>query len=329
MYKLFHRSNGHIARLLGILLLIPWLCQAQTYPTKTIDLIVPFPPGGVADLIARPIAQKLSQMLGQSVVVENRGGATGTIGAAIVAHAKPDGYTLLFGTSNEITMSPSLYKSLPYNPTRDFTPITPVADFPNVLVVGPSLHGVKSLHDLIKVAHSRAKSLTFASSGIGSTNHLTAVLFKNAAKISILHVPYRGGGPALVGLMGGQVDALFATLPSAMALIKSGKIKALAVTGKRRSPVLPNIPTVKESGLPLTVITWNGMLAPAGTPAAIVDRLHRALLKIMAEPDIAAKLASVGAEPITETSAAFSNEIRHDFSRWAQVIKTAGISPLD
>jgi len=300
---------------------------AAPYPNHPIRLIVPFPPGGVADLIARPVADKLSRELGQPVIVENHGGATGTIGAAMVANAAPDGYTLLFGTTNEIAMSPTLYKSLPYDPVKSFAPVMPVAEFPNVLVISPKLQ-VQNLKGLIELARHRTKSLSFGSSGVGSTNHLTAEIFKSEAGISILHVPYKGGGPALVGLLGGQVDAMFATLPSAVAMIKSGKLKALAVTGAERSPAVPAVPTAREQGMPgLVVTTWNGVLAPAGTPPQIVARLHDALLQVVADAGIKAKLATVGAETMTLSSKDFAVLIGKDYQRWAGVIREAGIKP--
>jgi tripartite-type tricarboxylate transporter receptor subunit TctC len=307
-------------------LLLPITCLAQTYPDKPIKLIVPFPPGGVADIIARPVAEKIAQSLGQPVIVENRGGATGTIGAAFVANSAPDGYTLLFGTTNEIAMSPTLYKSLPYDPTKAFAPIAVVAEFPNVLVVGSSAPA-HTLADLAAQARAKPKSLTFASSGQGSTNHLTAELFQTQAKTQVLHIPYKGGGPALVDLTGGHVDAMFATLPSAIPLIKGGKLRALAVTGERRSPALPDVPTAREAGMPdLVVTTWNGVLAPAGTPPAIVDRLARALKQAADDPGIKEKLAAVGAETMSTTPQAFATVIRDDFDRWSSVIKQAGIT---
>ena len=322
MLRNFLRGRG--AALLAALLL-PAAAPAQTYPEKPIQLVVPFPPGGVADLIARPVAEKIAQSLGQPVIVENRGGATGTIGAAYVANARPDGYTLLFGTTNEIAMSPTLYKSLPYDPTKAFAPVMPVAEFPNVLVVGPTVRA-RSFDEFVALARTKPKSLAFASSGEGSTNHLTAELFKAQAKVDILHIPYKGGGPALVDVTGGHVDAMFATLPSAVALIESGKVRALAVTGARRSSALPDVPTARESGLPaLVVTTWNGVLAPAGTPAAIVDRLHQALAEAVKDTAIKEKLASFGADPMTASPQEFAATIRADFARWSSVIKDAGI----
>jgi tripartite-type tricarboxylate transporter receptor subunit TctC len=321
----FNSVRGVFRVAVAAWLLAPLLSIAQGYPDKPIHLIVPFPPGGVADLLARPVAEKISQELGQPVIVEDRGGATGTIGASYVAHAAPDGYTLLFGTTNEIAMSPSLYKALPYDPTKAFAAVTPVAEFPNVLVVGPTVSAA-SFGAFIELARTSARPLSFASSGEGSTNHLTAELFKSQGKVRILHVPYKGGGPALIDVTGGHVDALFATLPSAITLIKAGKLKALAVTGEKRSSALPDVPTAKEGGMPnLVVTTWNGVLAPAGTPPEIVRRLHEALIRAVADPGIRQKFTAVGAEPLTSTPENFSATIRHDFDLWSGVIKQAGI----
>ncbi|ANN72593.1 Bug family tripartite tricarboxylate transporter substrate binding protein [Bordetella bronchialis] len=310
---------------LATALLWPLAASAQTYPDKPIHLVVPFPPGGVADIIARPVAEKLATTLGQPVIVENRGGATGTIGAAYVAHSAPDGYTLLLGTTNEIAMSPTLYGTLPYDPTRDFAPVAIVAQFPNVLVVGPTVKAA-TLADLTSQAKAKPKSLTFASSGLGSTNHLTAELYQNEAGVQITHIPYKGGGPALVDLTGGHVDAMFATLPSAVTLIKAGKLHALAVTGDKRSTALPDVPTVKESGLPgVVVTTWNGIIAPAGTPQPVIDRLAQALKQAVEDPGIQQKLAAVGAEPSYTPPRAFAGIIRDDYARWSALIKKAGI----
>ncbi|HEY0294054.1 MAG TPA: tripartite tricarboxylate transporter substrate binding protein [Bordetella sp.] len=324
--RLFFLPRGRLAAWLAGLLLAPAAVLAQSYPSKPIHLVVPFPPGGVADLIARPTAEKLGQLLGQPVIIENRGGATGTIGAAYVAHSAPDGYTLLFGTTNEIAMSPTLYKSLPYDPTKAFAPVMPVAEFPNILVVGPTVSAA-SLADFVKQAKTQSRPLTFASSGTGSTNHLTAELFRSQADVSIVHIPYKGGGPALVDVAGGQVDALFATLPSAVSLIKSGKLRALAVTGAKRTAALPDVPTAREAGMPdLVVTTWNGVLAPAGTPPAIVDTLHQALIQVVADPALKQTLALVGAETMTATPQEFAATIGKDYALWSGVIKHAGIT---
>jgi tripartite-type tricarboxylate transporter receptor subunit TctC len=326
MLRLNALRPGWAVLLVAVLLVAPKAGMAQTYPNKPVHLIIPFAPGGVADVIARPIADRLSRSLGQPVVVESRAGATGTLGAAYVAQSAPDGYTLLLGTTNEIAMSPTLYQSLPYDPRTAFAPITSVAVFPNVLVVGKDTP-FKTLADLIAAAKDKPGTLTFASSGIGSTNHLSAELFKREANVQILHVPYKGGGPALIDVSGGHVTAMFATLPSAVSLIQSGVIRALAVTGSHRSDILPDVPTVIEAGLPgVVVTTWNGVLAPAGTPPELVERLHKALADAVDEPSLKATFAAVGAETELITPQEFAVRIRTDFDRWSLVIKQADIS---
>ena len=300
--------------------------HAQTWPEKPIRLVVPFPPGGVADVVARPTAQRLAEALHQQVVVDNRGGATGTIGAALVAKSAPDGYTLLLGTSNELCMSPPLFKSLPYNPTADFAPITPIIAFPNILVVNPALP-VRNVKELIALAKARPGQLSFASAGTGSTNHLTAEIFKSLAHININHVPYKGGGPALVDVMGGQVEAMFATIPSAVTHVASGKLKALLVTSDARSPALPNVPDSREAGLAgFVVSTWNGVLAPAGTPREIVAKLNAEIVKLAHTPDMTGRMQAASAGIYTTTPEEFAGVIRRDYARWQKVIADAKIS---
>ena len=326
MIRLIATPDLRIVPFLAALLLVPQAGLAQDYPTKPIHLVIPFAPGGVADVIARPIAERLSRTLGQPVVVESRAGATGTLGAGFVANAAPDGYTLLLGTTNEIAMSPTLYQSLPYDPRTAFAPITPVAVFPNVLVVGID-RPFKTVDDLVAAARANPDTLAFASSGVGSTNHLSAELFKREADIKVLHVPYRGGGPALIDVSGEHVTAMFATLPSAVSLIQSGTLRALAVTGLHRSAILPDVPTMGEAGLPgVVVTTWNGVLAPAGTPPELVERLHKALAEAVAEPSLKQTFAAVGAETDLTSPEEFSTRIRTDFDRWSAIIKQAGIS---
>jgi tripartite-type tricarboxylate transporter receptor subunit TctC len=259
-------------------------------------------------------------------MIENRAGATGTIAGSAVATAAPDGYTLLFGTTNEIAMSPTLFKALPYDPTRAFAPVSPVAEFPNVLVVGPQARQ-STLQDVVAFARTQPGKLTFASSGTGSTNHLTAELFQQIAGVKVTHVPYKGGGPALTDLLGGHVDAMFATLPSAMTHIRSGKLRALAVTGEKRSPALPDVPTAGEAGTRgLVVTTWNGVLAPAGTPAAVIERLHGEIRNATAEPAVRDRYAGAGAEPMILSPEQFRDLIARDYARWAKLIKDNGIS---
>jgi len=307
------------------LIFTSWSSFSQNYPNKPIRLIVPFPPGGVADIIARPLAENLSSLLGQSVIIENKAGATGTIGASFVANSAPDGYTLLLGTSNEIAMSPSLFKTLPYDPNKAFTPISPVGEFPNVLVVGPHLP-VKSFNDFLSLIRKDPGKISFASSGTGSTNHLTAVLFANQAKLSIQHVPYKGGGPAVADLLGGHVDALFATLPSAIAQIKAGKLQALAVTGEYRSSLLPDVPTIRELGIiGVSVTTWNGVLGPANISPVIVQQINKAIATIVSQQNFKDKMQSVGVEAISSQPQEFLIRIRGEYEKWSNLVRGSNL----
>lgn len=311
---------------LGVLAALQRAARAEAWPSRPVRLVVPFPPGGVADVLARPLAQSLAERLGQPVVVENRGGAAGTIGATTVARAAPDGLTFLFGTSNELTMTPPLRHDLAYDPVTGFAPVTPVAEFPNVLVVRPDFPA-RDLQALIALARQRAATpLTYASSGIGSTNHLSGALFAEQAGLTLTHVPYSGGGPALNDVIAGNVDMLFATQPSVIGHLRSGQLRGLVVTATQRSAVLPDVPSAPEAGLPnLTVATWNGVLAPAGTPPEIIAQLHAAILAGLQEPRLRQLYSAAGAAERTLTPAQFATLIRDDLARWAEVIRRAGI----
>jgi len=298
---------------------------AQQYPAKPIRLVVPFPPSGPADVIARPLAQKLGEVLGQPVVVENRAGATGTIGASFVAKSPPDGYTLLMGTSNELAMSPGLYSKLPYHPSADFAPVSVVIVFPNILIAHPALP-VRSTAELIALAKARPGQLNFATSGPGSTNHLSGELFKTLAGMKVAFVAYKGGGPAVTDLMGGHVDAMFATMPSAVSFVQSGKLRGLMVTDGKRWSAAPEVPSAREAGVPgLIVLTWNGVLAPAGTPAALVAKLNADIVKVANTPEMKERMAAQAAEVTTTTPEEFAGILRRDFEKWLKVIKSAGI----
>jgi tripartite-type tricarboxylate transporter receptor subunit TctC len=306
-------------------LLLTGAAIAQPYPAKSVRLVVPFPPGGPADSVARVLAAKLTDVLGQTVVVDNRAGATGTIGAGIVAKSPPDGYTLLLGTSNELAMSPGLYDKLPYDPTRDFAPLSNVINFPNILVVNPHLPA-KSVAELVALARANPAQLSFATSGIGSTNHLTGVMFQALEKIRINFVPYKGAGPAVTDLMGGHVDTMFATMPSVVPFVKSGKLKGLAVTDNKRWAALPDVPSVKEAGVAsLIVITWNGVLAPAGLPEAIVAKLNADIIAVANTADTKERMKAQAAEVATTTPGEFAAMLRNDFAKWSKVIKEAGL----
>jgi tripartite-type tricarboxylate transporter receptor subunit TctC len=268
---------------------------AQAYPNHSIRLVVPFPAGGTTDILARDVAKKLTDTLGQSVVVDNRPGAGGNIGADIVAKAPPDGYTLLMGTVGTHAINPSLYAKMPYDHIKDFVPVVLVAGVPNVLVVNPSVP-VNSVADLIKLAKSKPGAINFASSGSGTSIHLSGELFKTMTGVDMTHVPYKGSSPALTDLMGGQVQIMFDNLPSSLALMKSGKLRAVAVTSLKRAPALPDVPTISESGVPgFEASSWFGILAPAGTPAPIVAKLNAEVNKWLQSPEKEQLLAQ-GAE---------------------------------
>jgi tripartite-type tricarboxylate transporter receptor subunit TctC len=297
---------------------------SQPYPNKTVRVVVAWPPGGAADVVARPIAQKLTEALGQQFVVDNRGGATGTIGAGAVAKAQPDGYTLLLGTTNELCMSPPLYTKLPYDPTSDFAPISTIIVYPNVLVVNPALP-ISTAKEFIALAKARPGQVSFASGGQGSTNHLTIEVLKSLTKIKVNHVPYKGGGPALTDVIGGHVEALFATLPSALGHVRAGKLKALVVTSDKRARLLPEVPSATEAGIPgLIVTTWSGLLAPAGTPRDIMAKLNDELIKIAHSQDMKPKLEALAADVYTNSPEEFAALIRRDFAMWARVVKESG-----
>ncbi len=302
--------------------------NADSFPTQPIRLVVGFPPGGINDIVARVVGQKLSASLGQQVVVDNRAGAGGTIGADLVAKAAPDGYTLLLGSVSNVAMAPSQYKSLPYAPTKDFAPVALLAAAPNVLVVNPSFQ-VKSVKDLIALAKEKPGEITYASAGNGTSNHLTVELLKVLADIDLVHVPYKGDNPAVTDVLGGQVPMVFPTLPVALPHIKTGKLKAIAVSSEKRSTLMPDLPTVAESGgLPeFAVSVWVGILAPAGTPDGIVQRLNTELSRIVSEPETREKLASLGAEPATMKPAEFAAYIRSETEKWSKVAKSAKIDP--
>lgn len=295
---------------------------AQPYPVKPVRLVVGWPPGGAADGVARPLAAKLSEALGRPVVVDNRGGATGTIGATVVARAPADGYTLLLGTSNEMVLNP--YEKMPYNTTEEFAPISMVISFPSTLVVHPSIP-VKSLQQFVAFLRARPGKLNFATTGSG-TSHLSGEMFKQLAKVDFAYVAYKGGGPAVIDQVAGHVDAGFSTLPSSISFIKNGKLRALMVTDARRSPAAPDIPTAAEVGFPdMVLITWNGVLAPAGTPPAILDRLNKDIIGVMNTPDMKERMLVHAAEVRTTSREEFAKFIRDDLAKWTKLAKASGL----
>ena len=316
--------NNLISRLLALLLLVMAAGANAQYPAKPIRMIVTYPPGGGADTMARIIAPKLSERLGQQVVVENKAGASGQIGADLVAKAPADGYTILLDAT-AYSVNPSLYPKLPYDPIKDFAPITILIRVPNILVV-TSGFAPKSVQELIALAKSKSGQLSYASSGNGSAQHLAAELFKVGAGVDIVHIPYKGGAPAIADVMGGQVPMFFGNMSSALPHVKSGRVRALAVTGGKRSANVPELPTIAESGVPgYEVYEWNGLFAPAGTPAAIIARLQSEIARIVQLPDVSEKLAALGAEAGAYTPPEAAGFLNAEIAMWAMVVKQANI----
>nr|WP_297350651.1 tripartite tricarboxylate transporter substrate binding protein [uncultured Caldimonas sp.] len=307
-----------------------WPATAQsTWPSKPVRIVVPFAPGGTTDILARALAPELSKAFGQQFIVDNKPGAGGNLGAADVARAQADGHTLLMGTVGTHGINQSLYPKLPYDPIKDFAPITLVAGVPNVLVINPGkaeAYKIGSVPDLIRYARANPGKLNMASSGNGTSIHLAGELFKSMTGTYMVHFPYRGSGPALMDLVGGTMDVMFDNLPSAMAQIKAGKLKALAVTSATRSAALPDVPTIAEAG-PLKgyeASSWFGLLAPAGTPPEVVNRLQQETAKALSSPELKARLEAQGAIPGGNTPAEFAKMIDAETKKWAQVVKASG-----
>ena len=309
--------------ILGFALLAPAATYAQAYPVKPVRIIVPFPPGGVTDIFARIVGQKLTGMLGQPFVVDNRGGASGNIGVEIVAKSPSDGYTLLV-TSATLAINPGLYPKLPFDVKRDLAPITLIASIPNILCVHPSLP-VKSVKELIALAKARPGQLNFASSSSGTTSHLSGELLKAMSGVNITHVPYKGGGPMLTALLSGEVTIGFLTPINAQPQIKAGKLRALAVTSRQRLQIVPNLPTMIEGGLrDFESIQWFGALAPAGTPRDIVARLNNEMAKVLKLPDLRERAEAEGADLVGNAPEAFAAFLDAEINKWAKVIKISG-----
>ena len=307
--------------LIAMLLSVAASAFAQTYPSRPVRLVVPFAPGGSADLVARLIGQKLGESWGQQVVVENKGGGSGMIGNDFVAKSAPDGYTLTVGTMGPFSVNPTLFEKMPYDPVRDFAPITLTGIASHVLVANPSVPP-RTVGELIALARAKPGQLTFASSGTGNATHLTFELFKSTAGIDIVHVPYKGGGPAMADLVGGQVAFSFASMPSALPYVQAGRLRAIAVGGAHRSPLFPEVPTVAEAGLAGFVSEdWQGILAPAKTPAGVVAKLNADLVRVLHTPEMKAKLAGAGFDVKTSTPREFAHFIRSDTAKWAAILK--------
>ena len=297
---------------------------ADTWPVRPIRMIVAYPPGGGTDQVGRVMAEQLAPSLGQNVIIDNRGGATGNIGTELAARALPDGYTLLMGNVAPNAVNVSLFKKLGFDPVKDFSPISLVAVTPNILVAHPSMP-VKTVQDLVVLAKAKPGALNFPSAGVGSSSHLAGEMLKSMARIDMVHVPYKGGGPALIATISGQVQIMFATMPAAMPHVKSGKVRPVAVTTAKRSQAMPELPTIAESGVKgYEAATWYGLLAPARTPKPVIDRLHGETVKILAGP-VRQRLEAQGFEPDGGTPAAFAAYIKSEITKWAKVIREAGI----
>ena len=302
------------------------IVHAQTYPDKPIRIIVPYTPGGFNDTLARTVGQKLQEAWGQPVIVDNRPGGGTLIGTEMAAKAAPDGYTL-YMVPFAFAVNPSLYKKLPYDSLKDFAPITLAASTPNLLVVNPALP-VNSVKELIALAKSKPGKLNYASTGNGSSNHLSMEKFKMMAGVDITHIPYKGSGPAVTDLMGGQVDLMFDNIPNVLPHVKTGKLKMIAVTSPKRSPHVPDVPTVSESGVPgYEVSVWFGIAAPGGTPKPIITKLNAEIVKILNMPDVKQKFAAQGVDVIGSTPEQFAAYIKEQMEEWGKVVKAAGVTP--
>jgi tripartite-type tricarboxylate transporter receptor subunit TctC len=300
--------------------------SAQTYPSKPIRMIVPTSPGGANDILARTIGPRLTAAWGQPVVVENRAGAGGTIGTALVARAKPDGYTLVLGSVSHIAIAPSVFPEKPYDGERNFTPIVQLVNQPIVLVAHPSFPG-RTVSDVVAFAKSKPDELIYASPGIGGVMHLAGELLKARTGLRMVHVPYKGGGPAVIELVGGQVPLLFVGLAPALPHIRSGKIRAIAVAGSKRASVLPDVPTIGDTLPGYKVDHWAGVLAPAATPAPIVARLNQEIVKILRTPDVDKLLRDSSFDVVGGTPQQLAAAVRDDVRRWTPVVRLAGIKP--
>lgn len=303
---------------------------AQGYPTKPITLVVPFPPGGTTDILARAVGGELTKAWGQQVIIDNRPGAGGNIGSGLVAKSAPDGYTLLMGTVGTHGINQSLYSKLPYDPIKDFAPVTLVASVPNVLVVNAAFAEKNKINDVKSfISHVKENPgrLNMASSGNGTSIHLAGELFKTQTRTFMVHIPYRGSAPAITDLLGGQADLMFDNLPSAMPYIKAGRLRALGVTSSRPSPALPDVPPLAQVGGELTgfeASSWFGILAPAGTPPDIVNKLQQEIAKALASTVVKEKLISQGADPVGNTPEQFAAHIHAETKKWAKVVKDSG-----
>lgn len=309
----------------GVMLSLATSGWAQDYPTKPIRLVIPFAPGGTNDIYGRLIGARLSEALRQQVIIDNRGGAGGSIGADLAAKSPPDGYTLVIGHIGTLAVNPTLYTKLPYDPVRDFQPISLMAKVPNIMVIHPSLP-VKSVKELVALAKARPGSLVYGSGGSGGAGHLATEYFKMMAKVNIVHVPYKGTGPALIDLLAGQTQLVFAGVPGIIGHVKTGRLRALGVSTLKRLAIFRDLPTIDEAGVRGYEATqWYGILAPAGTPQPVVAKLNSAMVNALGTAQMKERLAADGSEPLPSTPAEFLEFIKKEIARWAPVIKAAGI----
>jgi tripartite-type tricarboxylate transporter receptor subunit TctC len=300
---------------------------AAKFPAKPVRFIAPFPPGGSTDLLARLVAQKLTEAWGQQVIVENRGGAAGTIGVELAARSAPDGYTIVMGHVGTFGVNPTLYPKLPYNAVRDFAPITVLATVPNGMAVHPSLP-VKTARDFVALAKARPGELLYASGGSGSASHLAGEYFKLLTRIEMVHVPYKGTAPAMISMISGQTTMTITGMVALMPHVKSSRLKLLGVATMKRLPIMPDVPTIHESGVPgYDANQWYGVLAPAATPRDIITKLHTDIVKVLARPDVKERLAADGAEPVANTPEQFAAHIKAEIARWAPVVTASGAKP--
>jgi tripartite-type tricarboxylate transporter receptor subunit TctC len=313
-----------LAALAAAALAVPWGAQAQSYPDHPIRFVVPYPPGGGTDVIARIVQGKLQAALGQNIVIDNKGGAGGSVGTDIVAKAPPDGYTVLF-TLNSHTVNPAIYAKLPFDTLKDFEPVGTVASLPQILVANPQFPA-NSVPELIALAKAKPGTLAYASVGVGSPGHLAGELFKLRTGTQMTHVPYRGGGPAVTDVMGGQVPLLWVSIPAAAQFVKTGKLKALGVSTLKRSAAFPDLPTLQEAGVPdFEVDSWYAMFVPAKTPKPVIDKLNRALNSTLQDPDIRDKLLAQGSEAVGGTPEALGQAVNLELVKWAKLAKDANI----
>lgn len=313
-----------LRRVLLVALLAAGVVQAQGYPAKTIRWIVPWPPGGGADVLSRMLSPQLSEALKQQIVIDNRGGAAGNIGAEMAAKSLPDGYTIVFAYSGTHAINPSIYRKMPFKES-DFAPIIQLASVPQVLVVHPSLP-VKTVKELVALAKKRPGELTYGSSGSGAFNHLTGALFSMKTGTQLTHVPYKGGGPAAVALLSGEITMILGEPATIVGFVKAGRVRALAVTGAKRAPALPELPTIAEAGVAgYEATSWNGMLAPAGTPADIIRRLNAEFNRIISTPDMKKRMLDNGYEPVGGPPERLGELIRTEIAKWAPVVAAAGV----